>query len=603
MHIRRLLGINGVSLAFALIANIALLVNMSGRGRFEITQPVTVVGFLLAAALLIALVGVASTRSFLGDPALHALTQAFYYAIWAAAIYLIIALLMAFTIWGAIAGKYERRFNLTTSQRTLMLQTISFMAYLLIGALIFSTLEHWQYLDAVFWANFTLLTIGLGSPFVPTTHAGRSLLFPYAIGGIITVGLVIGSIRAMLLEAGKQKMRARATEKQRSRVRTWADALDHRPGLITDSKKHSKISQVSEKERRRLEFHGMRRIQTHALRKSKWTSLAGSTVAACVLWFIGALVFMNTEYKQGWSYFQALYFSFVALLTIGYGDLEPYSNSGKSFFVLWSLLAVPTLTVLISDMGDTVVKGIADVTNYLGTLTILPSEEGVFGAWRAGINNFTGRPWMRPKNEDSHGPEAILAPSRKYDLEQEKRTGNATRMLRSRLDDDDFAVYQTFSDASMGDDAERHRHFYRWILSKEIGKVLVDKSTDAGKQYTYDEWAYFLLLLGHKEDDADLHSKPNATNRQGTEAGPKLGQIMDSDGRLHTWSWLGIRSPLMSPREEAEYILHHLLAQLQRELNLQAKPGNHDAPPVNPIMLQLIDVDGAAEASKGEKTE
>lgn len=51
------------------------------------------------------------------------------------------------------------------------------------------------------------------------------------------------------------------------------------------------------------------------------------------------------------------------------------SNSGKPFFVFWSLLAIPTLTILISDMGDTVVKAIKDVTIWLGEITVLPSDE------------------------------------------------------------------------------------------------------------------------------------------------------------------------------------------------------------------------------------
>lgn len=51
------------------------------------------------------------------------------------------------------------------------------------------------------------------------------------------------------------------------------------------------------------------------------------------------------------------------------------SNSGKPFFVFWSLLAVPTLTILISDMGDTVVKAIKDATIWLGEVTVLPSDE------------------------------------------------------------------------------------------------------------------------------------------------------------------------------------------------------------------------------------
>lgn len=92
---------------------------------------------------------------------------------------------MLFTAWGAYKGHYDKEFQLTMSQRTLMLQTISFLVYLLAGAAVYSHIENWPFLDAVYWADFTLLTVGIGD-FSPMTHLGRGLLFPFAIGGIST---------------------------------------------------------------------------------------------------------------------------------------------------------------------------------------------------------------------------------------------------------------------------------------------------------------------------------------------------------------------------------------------------------------------------------
>lgn len=61
---------------------------------------------------------------------------------------------------------------------------------------------------------------------------------------------------------------------------------------------------------------------------------------------------------------------------VGYGDITPASNAGKAFFVIWSLLAVPSLTILISNMGDTIVKWFTDVTELVARLTVLPGEDG-----------------------------------------------------------------------------------------------------------------------------------------------------------------------------------------------------------------------------------
>jgi len=104
-------------------------------------------------------------------------------------------------------------------------------------------------------------------------------------------------------------------------------------------------------------FDDMRNIQTNAAQFKKWYALLMSVIAFGILWCVGAVVFWQCEKNtQGMTYFRALYFCYVSLLTIGYGDLSPKSNAGKPFFVVWSLIAVPTMTILISDVGDTVIS-------------------------------------------------------------------------------------------------------------------------------------------------------------------------------------------------------------------------------------------------------
>jgi hypothetical protein len=55
-----------------------------------------------------------------------------------------------------------------------------------------------------------------------------------------------------------------------------------------------------------------------------------------------------------WSFFESVYFIFISLLTIGYGDFSVKSNAGRPVFVFWVMLAVPTMTILIASMGATV---------------------------------------------------------------------------------------------------------------------------------------------------------------------------------------------------------------------------------------------------------
>lgn len=379
-----LVGINAAQLGIALIANLFLLLNMAQSVRFSIAQPITIAGWYISALCLMALASTASGPLDLEPEIEYIWSQAFFYGIFAAILYFIVATLMSVTVWGAQTGHYEKDFELSPSQRTLMLQTILFLMYLLIGALVFSTIEEWSYLDTVYWADVTLFTVGYGD-MSPQTTLGRALLIPYALIGVISLGLVIGSIRSLMLDRGKRRMEARVLEKKR---RQYLRKLRRtgRNGLLQPIDEDVRSASLdwndpriplTELDRRRREFELMRKIQARASVRRRWAALAISTSTWLALWLIGAKIFQESEAPyQGWSYFDAFYFAFTGLTTIGYGDLTPLSSCGKAFFVFWSLLALPTMTVLISNAGDTVVKWVKESTLRIGNVTILPGENG-----------------------------------------------------------------------------------------------------------------------------------------------------------------------------------------------------------------------------------
>ena len=288
----RLIAVNAVSLAFALIANISLLLNMARRVSFRIAQPLTILGFWAASVLLIGLIIKASTSFHATGVKNQALTQAYYYAIFAAGLYQMISYLMCLTVYGAYKGHYSKEFKLTVAQRTLMLQTIVFMVYLLLGALVYSHIEGWAFLDAVYWADFTSLTIGVGDSYTPKTHLGRSLLFPFALGGIIILGLVVGSIRSLVLDRGKKKLAARLTEKTRVKLIKEIEKVGNKKsllkrkgamGLRKDTTKALTLDPgeggMTELERREAEFEAMRRVQERAATERKYMSLGVSMFA------------------------------------------------------------------------------------------------------------------------------------------------------------------------------------------------------------------------------------------------------------------------------------------------------------------------------------
>jgi potassium channel subfamily K len=579
-----LIAVNSISLVFALAANMSLLLNMARRLSFAIAQPITILGWYLASALLVVLVVVASTEVFRIQPMQeHALSQAYYYGIIAAGLYFVIASLMAFTAYGAWKGHYAKDFQLTPSQRTLMLQTIGFMVYLLLGALVFSKIEGWQFLDGVFWADFTLLTVGIGGEFVPKTHTGRSLLFPYAIGGLIMVGLVIGSVRSLILEHGKQKMSARFVEIKRQKVLSSIDPETRTIRLGPFEKIDFSQKGLSEAQRREQEFSVMRRVHVLSERKRRYAALATSTIAAMLLWFLGAVVFMKAEKPQGFSYFAWLYFSYTSLLTIGYGDLVVNSNSGKAFFVFWSLLAVPTLTVLISNMGDTIIKGFKDFTIWVGTFTVLPDDKGLTSALKVGMKRVKNGKMLKEKDIDHRG-----APGA-----SEQRVLDR---LAKHIEEQELSLAEEAGEH--GDYLERDIRFYHFVLAKEIRQMMTDINSSPPRQYTYDEWTYFLRLIGQDEGDASGHRKPEDQVQHNKGDAPDIGTA--DDGDTVAWSWLGIRSPLMGNTNEPEWLLHRLTAKLEAEMRKMSSPDQKkrkEKPPISMAELRKNSEDGKSKGN------
>lgn len=155
----------------------------------------------------------------------------------------------------------------------------------------------------------------------PVNHnLSRGLLIPYVLIGVITLGLLIVSIRSLILERGRKRLDIRMVEKQRRKlVRTMTtkgrdEILEpiREPYL---SRANTRDLQMDEYERRRAEFLLMRKIQARSTTRRRWMAVAVSTSVWLLLWLVGAAIFQHVEYPyQKWTYFDGFYFAFVTLL-------------------------------------------------------------------------------------------------------------------------------------------------------------------------------------------------------------------------------------------------------------------------------------------------
>ena len=318
-------------------------------------------------------------------------------------------------------------------------------------------------------------------------------------------------------------------------------------------------------------------------------------------------------------------------------DFYPKSNSGKPFFVFWSLLAVPSLTILISNMGDTIIKWFTDLTNFIGSLTVLPNEGGFRSTVEQAMRTLTGS--IRDSLKGFTGPGVFGDAPPEQEEKKIDRTEYDNKMLdrlAERLGShagEDEAEHEEQSDEQL-DDLENDIRFYHYVLARECRNLQQDLGASPPKQYEWSDWEYYLKLMGNEDDPTDFPGQEqpdimvpaqmrapkglNADSAAEEESDEKdvspseggvNGHIPSADGNvdrktsvsrnmearrkyrkkhernnadrdedyLLDWSWLSDASPLMSEKSEAEWVLDRLSAALERELNRQTEGVEEEA--------------------------
>lgn len=577
-------------------------------------------------------------------------TQGFWYAIASAAFYLVCSMILMLNMLGYFLGHYPDHFALTDAQRTLILQTMLFFIWLAGGAAIFVRIESdpgqpgWKYADALYFCDVTILTVGFGDLY-PTTNVGRGIVFPYSVGGIIMLGLVISSIYKFMGQLGEENIVQKHIERVRERTisRTVTNSFDlrereHEAGHLVrrrtadhtnhgNSNKKSNISALSQSRPyhtamgstvRRIKpvlalprplqnrknrvlllreekdrFEKMRSIQHATSKFKKWYALTISTLAFGILWCVGAVVFWQAERNaQGMTYFQALYFCYVSLLTIGYGDMSPRSNAGRCFFVVWSLVAVPTMTILISDMGDTVVSNFKQWSNDLADFTVLPKE----GIWRVFLNK---HPWLldwlqtrlenRARKKRMKEGMGVIDPG-DPDVEMDADDGEEELdVIQTREPNMERLAAEAEADLSEGlptlSSLSRR-------LALSIRRVARDLRLPTPKKYAYEEWVEFTRLIRYSKKDIG-------------ERGEGVLEEEDEEGLIE-WDWLGEDSPLISGVCESEWLLERLTASLVRlerkKENLQTVGTRAEEKELEGTTNDWADRDAEAPPQRGESS-
>lgn len=182
------------------------------------------------------------------------------------------------------------------------------------------------------------------------------------------------------------------------------------------------------------------------------------------------------------------------------------------------------MTILISDMGDTVIASFKRGTFTLADWTVLPKA----GLWRSLLER---QPrlwnWLQQKAKEA---------------EEEKRV--AQGFPTGPAEEDRTAPPPTLEQVAELDTLDEHALARKLALA--IRKTANHLRADPPRSYTYEEWVEYTHLIRFSR------MTPSELEEEEEEHG------------LIEWDWIGEDSPMLADQSESEWVLDRLCESLDR---------------------------------------
>ncbi|OQE27767.1 hypothetical protein PENSTE_c004G05800 [Penicillium steckii] len=594
-------AVNALSLVCGIVGNIFLLLNFTQTVRYIIALPVTIILWFLATGMLSGLTASLAIYSPPISPN-DIYSEAYWSAVIAAVLYFLLSFILMINMLGYFLGRYPQHFSLTDDQRTLILQMTAFVIWLLIGAAIFQRVLGINFADALYFCDITVLTLGFGDV-TAQTSVGRGLIWPYAVIGIIMLGLVVGSIHRFAREVHYDNVVRKHIEQRRQSTFERSLTVDGEkesgghpssqtkempPAALTRQQTHLSlhrrrrhqpirhtIQALAAGHRPRLlvmreekdRFNAMREIQYDTMRFRRWNDLFISIIAFALVWTCGAVVFWKLE---EWTYFESLYFCFCSLITIGYGDFTPQSNAGRPFFVMWSLIAIPTMTMLISQMSDTVVAGFKKSTEKFSDYFVMPRS----GVYRSFLGHFPPIMKFIQKFQDKRRfkqgfPVGVTGEVANNDRNQ-KRSSSAEVDQDVEEGPVEYSPSQDRPQRTI-EELARESNPSPYELAQQLAFAIRRTTHDVRegkrKRYTYEEWVEYTRLIQF----TNPRTRPSTSDSQQSRSQQRSQGISDEEDEFGVinWDWIGESSPMLAHQTEPEWVLDRLCESLVRYVSTQ----------------------------------
>lgn len=186
------------------------------------------------------------------------------------------------------------------------------------------------------------------------------------------------------------------------------------------------------------------------------------------------------------------------------------------------------MTILVSDLGSTVIDKFKNGTGKLADFTVLPK----YGVWRGFVERHPILlAWLKERKQRHDA---------RHRLEQGFQVGPEADAIVHVPTIEELAA----DDPSPSDLARR--------LAEKIRQVADDMKHGTKKRYSYEEWVEITQLIrfsAQKDEEGEI---------QGDEVG------------LIDWDWIGLDSPMMSSHGEPEFVLDRLCESMHRYIKYGA---------------------------------